>query len=139
MVISPPVAYFGERLVERALKVYATYGSRFDPMAQVRTLLPPRLEVVGFVGRPDDISISLWRPFGSRRVENILVKDSPAQIRGRHVEYAVVNPAILDENRMSLPAWLHQTGAELMATIFVQARASEGPQPWYVVRFRPQY
>ena len=56
------------RQIERALKVYSVYGSRSDPLANVRALLPPGLKVVGFMGTVDDIDISLWRPLGSRLV-----------------------------------------------------------------------
>jgi hypothetical protein len=36
-------------------------------------MLPPGLKIVGFVGTADDIDISLWRPYFTRRVEHILL------------------------------------------------------------------
>ena len=54
-----------QRLLQRALTVYSVYGVRWDPLANVRELLPQGLKVVGFMGTADDIDISLWRPLGT--------------------------------------------------------------------------
>ena len=89
----------GQPLLVRALNVYSVYGVRSDPLAKVRALLPKGLTVVGFMGTCDDIDISLWRPFGSRRVKHILLSDSPEQIRQRHIQYAVVGEVNLLENQ----------------------------------------
>jgi len=82
-----------QRLLKRALAVYSVYDKRWDPLADVRALLPDGLRVVGFMGNPNDIDISLWRPFGLRQVEHILLSDSPEQIRRRRIQYAVVSEA----------------------------------------------
>ena len=71
----------GQRSIARALAVYSVYDMRSDPLANVRALLPEGLSVVGFMGTADDIDISLWRPFGQRRVEHVLLSDSPEQIQ----------------------------------------------------------
>jgi len=68
----------GSALIARALKVYSVYSTRADPLAAVRSLLPPDLAVVGFLARGDDPDISLWRPFGTTQVKHLLVSDSPA-------------------------------------------------------------
>ena len=92
---------------------------------------------VGFLAKPDDVSISLWRRFGSRRVENILITDSPDSIRQRHVEYLVTNENYLSENAITLTAWLHRVDADLIATIKARGRVNEGPKDWYLIRLRP--
>jgi hypothetical protein len=123
-----------QRLLQRALTVYSVYGVRSDPLANVRALLPQDLKLVGFMGTPDDIDISLWRPFGSRRVEHILLSDSPEQIRQRHIQYAVVGEVNLLEHNTALAEWQQRTGAELVATAIATTTVFQGPRHWYVVR-----
>jgi len=121
-------------LVSRALKVYKVYFERSDPLANVRASLPSDLSMVGFMADGDDLDISLWRPFGKKRVEHILLNDSPAQIRRRQIRYVVVGGANLADNQVSLIDWLQRTRAEVIATNTATLKVNEGPQPWYTVR-----
>jgi hypothetical protein len=125
----------GQPLLTRALNVYGVYDARSDPLASVRTLLPEGLSLVGFMGTSDDIDISLWRPFGERRVAHILLSDSLEQIRKRNIQYAVIGEVNLVENQTTLSAWQAKTGAQLEATALGTMTVSQGPRPWYIVRF----
>ena len=87
------------------------------------------------MGTPDDIDISLWRPFGTRRVEHILLSDSPEQIRQRQIQYAVVGEVNLSEHNTTLAEWQQRTGAELVATAIATTTVFQGPRHWYLVRF----
>jgi len=128
--------YPGHALISRALKVYSIYGTRADPLAGVCSLLPPELPVVGFLARGDDPDISLWRPYGTRRVEHVLVSDSPASIQQRGIEYIVAGEFNFELSGTTFTAWQQQTGAQLVATTNATVRVSEGPQQWYIVRLR---
>jgi len=123
-------------LLSRARNVYAVYADRSDPLACIRPLLPEGLHQVGFLGNPDDIDISLWRPFGTRRVLHVLLSDPPDKIRERGLEYVVVGGFNLGENGMNINTWLNWTHAQLVATTNATLRVAEGPQPWYVARLR---
>jgi hypothetical protein len=112
------------------------YAGRADPLAGVRTLLPPEIKTVGFIGTEDDTDLSLWQPFGERRVEQFFLTDPPAQIQQR-VQYVIVGGENLKEQNTTLAAWLQQSGAQLVATTNAVLKISEGWQPWYVVRFAP--
>ena len=125
-----------QRLISRALNVYTVYAQRSDPLAGVRMLLPSETKTVGFIGTEDDPDISLWRPFGGRQVEHFFLTDPPERIRER-VEYVVVGGFNLKRRGTTLDAWLQQSGAELVATTNGTVKVTEGPQPWYVVRFKP--
>ena len=126
----------GHKLLTRAYNVYAVYAIRSDPLAALRPLLPPDLKVTGFLGTPDDIDISLWRPYGTKRVEHILLEDSTATIRSKGIDWAVVSGLHLDQKKTTLADWLAQSGAELVTTTNIAVKVSDGPQPWHVVRFR---
>ena len=136
-ILTKAVARYPERhLLDRALKVYTVYSERSDSLACVRALLPPGIKVVGFMGTGDDVDISLWRPYGERRVEIFLLTDPPEQIRQR-VQYVVVGGLNLKQNNTTLDTWLQKSGAELVATTNATLKVADGLQPWYVVRFKP--
>jgi hypothetical protein len=126
----------GQRLLGRALNVYAVYAARSDPLANVRALLPPGLRVVGFLADGNDIDISLWRPFFERRVEHVLLAEAGAAIRQRHIRYLVVGGAFLASQQTTLADWQRRTGAELVASTTATLLVAQGPQAWYVVRLR---
>lgn len=123
--------------IARALKVYTVYSERNDALAGVRALLPLDLQTVGFIGDADDCDISLWRPFGTRRVEHFLLTDPPAQIR-QQVQYVVLGGFNLQMHGQTIDNWLQTFDAELVGTTNVTLKVAEGNQPWYVVRFRPE-
>ncbi len=125
----------GHPLLTRALKVYSVYAIRSDPLAPLRPLLPADYRVIGFLGTPDDIDISLWRPYGTRRVEHILLEDSPEFIRSKGFDFAVVSGLNLEQKNTTLAAWLAQSGAEWVATTNLTVKVTDGPQPWHIVRF----
>ena len=125
-----------QRLIARALNVYTVYAQRSDPLAGVRALLPPGIKTVGFIGTEDDTDISLWRPYGSRSVNHFLLADPPEKIRAL-TEYVVVGGFNLARHDTTFEAWRQQSGAELVASTNATVKVSEGPQPWYVVRFKP--
>jgi hypothetical protein len=127
----------GKPSVARALQVYTVYSQRNDALAGVRELLPPDLEAVGFVGDGDDCDISLWRPFGRRRVEHFLITDPPEFVRS-NVQYVAVGGAILSENQMTIDDWLARNGADLVGTTNIMVKASGSPRPWYVARMKGQ-
>jgi hypothetical protein len=124
------------QLFSRAQKVYSVYSSRSDPLAGVRDLLPKNISVVGFLGGPDDADISLWQPFGTRRVEHFFLTDTPEQIRRLGIQYAAVNGAALQDGGTTIEDWFRQSGAELIGETNVTLKVSAGMQPWYVVRFK---
>ncbi len=121
-------------LLERALTVYRAYAVRLDCLAAVRAQLPPGLRVVGFIGTGDDLDISLWRPYGSRRVRHYFLDDPVERLQREGVAWVVVGGLHLALERRTLEGWLAQTGGEHMGTLTLTVKASEGPQPWHVVR-----
>jgi hypothetical protein len=124
------------RLLQRALDTYAVYAIRADPLPDLRAKLPPGLKVVGFLGTHDDLDISFWRPFGSRRVEQISHVATAEQIRARKLEYAIVSGMHLELAKLPLADWLTQMRAEVVAETSVAVTVSVGPRPWYLVRFK---
>ena len=126
-----------QQATARALQVYTVYSQRPDALAAVRELLPPGVKVIGFIGTEDDCDISLWRPFGSRRVEHFLLSDSPEFMRQR-VQYVIVGGFNLESHGQTIEGWQQRNGAELVGTTNALLKITEGVQPWYLVRFKPE-
>ncbi len=104
-------------ILKRMKEVYLVFADRPDSMAKVRDLMPENYSLVGFAGAIDDTEISLWRPFGHRRVEDILPGDSPEQIRARKIQYAVVGEVFLSLQHQTIETWLMQHQAVLLAPL----------------------
>jgi hypothetical protein len=129
-------AHPNQRQLLRAQTVYQVYANRPDPLAGMRQWFPPGLKVIGFMGTGDDLDISLWKPYGSRRVQPFLFEDSPEKIRELGIEYAVVSGLNLDVKKSNIEEWLQRSGAELLETTNATLTVSQGPEPWYFVRFK---
>jgi hypothetical protein len=121
------------RLLERAQATYEVYRNRSDPVPGIRRFLPLSEPVVGFLGDPDDMDISLWKPYGQRRVKHVLLDDPGDKIRSRGIRYVVVSGGYLMSQRVSLEDWLNHVGAELVGTEQATTKVSDGEQPWHAV------
>lgn len=124
------------RLLHRAWQTYAVYSVRADPHPDLRAKLPPDLKVIGFLGTHDDLDISFWRPFGSRRVEQISHVATVEQIRARKLQYAIVSGLHFELAKKSFDDWLKEMRAEVVAETTVTVAVSVGPKQWYLVRFK---
>ncbi len=123
--------------LQRAQKVYQIYRLRSDPLAAIREHFPLDLKVVGFMGTDDDLDISFWKPYGSRRVEPFLFEDSPEHIRQFGFEYAVVSGLNLGGKHATIDEWLQKNSAELLFTTNATLTVQQGSEPWYLVRLKP--
>jgi hypothetical protein len=130
----------GDPLLTRALDTYAVYAIRWDPLAELRALLPPDLKVVGFLGTPDDLDISFWRPYGTRQVAQISLQETAEQIRARKLQYAIVSGAHFEYEGaavgITFKDWLSRVRAEVETNTTATVTVSAGPKPWYLVKFK---
>jgi len=122
--------------LQRAQKVYQVYRQRSDPLAAVRDQFPKDLKVIGFMGTDDDLDISFYKPYGSRRVEPFFFADSPEYIRQLGIEYAVVSGLELNVKHATIDEWLQKAGAELIFTTNATLTVQQGSEPWYLVRLK---
>jgi hypothetical protein len=124
------------RLLKRALTTYSVYAKRNDALADLRSSLPSNVKVVGFIGMPDDLDISFWRPFGERRVEQVSRVASAEEIRARNIQYGIVSKLLFEVQGESVDDWLARTQAEVLTNATFTVTVSAGPRQWYVVKFK---
>ena len=124
------------RLLARLREVYFVYRGRNDGFAPVRALLPPDLKVLGMVTF-DDPETSLWRPFGSRRIEHVCSGDTAVELKQRGIEYILVREEVLGLWFKCQPNdWLKRMNAQVIQTIPLNLRASRGAMDWYLIKLQ---
>ena len=85
----------------------------------------------------DDPETSLWRPFGSRRIEHVCPQDTPADLKQRGIEYILVsNNAFNIYFNGSFDEWCRRMNAQVVRTIPLTLRASAGPRDWHLVKLQ---
>jgi len=115
----------------RVAEVYRTYRQRSDSLGRLRKYLPPETKVVGFIGE-NDSEVALWRPFGSRRVEDL----------SKSSDWIPPYVVTSDESMTTIfgtpvSEWVQSNHARIIATENFMTMTSRGPQNWYVISVPP--
>jgi hypothetical protein len=148
LVVSParplfPVGMFLKKIhpvagqhpsLARIETVYSIYRDRNDAFAPVRAALPPDWKVLGLVVY-DDPETSLWRPFGSRRIEHVCPQDSAADLKRRGIEYILVKTDGFEYWFGCSPEdWVKRINAQVVQKIPLRLRAASPATDWYLVK-----
>jgi hypothetical protein len=120
-------------LITRAKTVYAVYSERADAFAPVRAVVPADVHVLGLIAT-DYPETSLWRPFGTRRIEHITANDDLDNLRQRGIEYILLNPRDFVVIKQPLNDWLARIHAKVVQTIPMTIRAGYGSEDWLLVK-----
>jgi hypothetical protein len=123
------------KMLKRALATYTVYSIRNDPLAELRQFIPKDLKSVGFVGMPDDLDISFWKPYGTRRVDHINLGETPEQIRERKITLAIVDHLQFDYAPFTFEDWMKTVRAKSVTNITTTIAVNAGPQKWSVIEF----
>lgn len=142
LVIAPPRPLFPvitimdkfHNVPQRIRTVYSVYHDRNDSFAPARAALPPEAKIIGLFTY-DDPETSLWRPFGSRRILHVCPQDTRADLKQRGIEYVLLNadkfPAWFG---LTPEEWAKNMNAEVVRTIPLNLRASDGPRNWVLLK-----
>lgn len=85
----------------------------------------------------DDPETSLWRPFGSRRIEHVCSGDTAVELKQRGIEYILVREEVLGLWFKCQPNdWLKRMNAQVIQTIPLNLRASRGAMDWYLIKLQ---
>jgi len=119
-------------LIAHARMVYKVYRHRNDLFASLRRSIPESAKVIGVIEGGDDVEASLWRPFGARRVVQVLGSD---RLQPGKLQWLVVKNMIYGQKSKGFDEWLHRTGGILVASQMITEKAGTGPEEWSVVHF----
>lgn len=122
-------------LVTRARDVYSAYADRSDVLHALRESLPDTVSVVGFVQSGDDPDVSLWRPFGKRRVIHVALADlaDGEALRRQGIGAVVARGSILRKRCGSVTQWMEIVNGRLLSQIRLTIKLQEGPDDWVAV------
>jgi hypothetical protein len=100
----------------RALnRLWQSYGARlsvFEQRHHFQKYLTPDEKVIGFATTCGGAEPGLWLPFGSRRVERILPRDTAEDLHARGIHYVVIDDDYFLGNE-KIEGWLTRYGAVL--------------------------
>jgi hypothetical protein len=121
-------------VLARVETVYSVYRERNDAFAPARDLLLPGLKVLGLVTY-DDPETSLWRPFGSRRIEYVRPQDTAADLKQHGVEYILLGTDAFGKHFPDAPdGWLEKMDAQTVQKIPLRLRAGTPASDWWLVK-----
>jgi hypothetical protein len=121
----------GSTLATRAKVVYETYARRADPYPELVAGIPVTAKEVSFLGAPDDAEISLWRPYGTKRVYRLRWDERPS------TPWVLVRADVVQTEAGGGQAWLRRWDAQVVNRQLVRVKASGGLEEWWLVKINP--
>jgi hypothetical protein len=121
--------------LQRSKLVYNVFATRHDHLAPVKKYIPAGVRTVGFVPTGNDLEGSLWRPFGARRVVEVLqpTRSDPA-IRQLSGSVVISSPRGLYEHfQMTAEEFAHAIGGRVIGEEMLTIKAIVGPEPFCVI------
>jgi hypothetical protein len=121
-------------ILARYNAVYTVYAVRADALKEMTALIPPGERAVGFLQGGNDAGISLWRPFGSRKVIEVTPENSREEVKAQGIRFVVVSQkALADRYHMTLASLLAKWSGSLVETKSINLMSSQGSQTWYML------
>lgn len=135
--MSAPMERVAAGVIARAEVLYEVYAHRSDFLHELCRSLPAEVQVVGFMATADDTEVSLWRPFGQRRVETVRSGDSVEDLRARGIAWVAVRTDAMWPKPGMQAEWLAAHDAEVKAALSVRSKAHRPkPEEWVLVRVK---
>jgi hypothetical protein len=122
---------------ERFDQVYTVYAARYDGFQSLRLLIPDNERAVGFVHAGDDPAVSLWLPFGSRRVVDLTPDQSRDDLNAFGIREIVVNETWLENvEHIPLDQLLAKWSADVVMKTSLVIKIHRGGETWCLIRCR---
>lgn len=115
--------------------MYQTYNLRSDVLAPIRESLPEDVQNVGFVSNGDQPEVSLWWPFGKRRVYD-LPKLHNLQAAPRFI--VAPEARIRYQGHESLGDWAKQQNLREVGREALTTKVKNGAEVWAILEKQPQ-
>ncbi|HEY3862489.1 MAG TPA: hypothetical protein VGO59_11415 [Verrucomicrobiae bacterium] len=123
--------------IARAETTYSVYSERSEMLAPLCKYIPSEARTVGLYDLDNASEVSLWHPFGSRKVVRVT---GPAGRWKPSLEWLVVdNASVKWPSGDSFNQWLSKNGGTIVGQESITAKVGGGPQQWSVVHFNPRF
>ena len=128
-------SHVSPEIISRYNNVYGVYAARADIFRELIAPVPPTERALGLIQMGDDTQAPLWRPFGSRKVLEIMPDDSPEQLKARGIHFVVVcQDALTLHYHTTIALLCAKWSASLLAQKDIVMKAHKGPETWYVLQ-----
>jgi len=127
-----------EKIRQRAYAVYRNYGQRAEAYQPARALLPPGTTRLGFLNGTDDPVASLWKPYGTLRVEEVTSSEGLADLQRRKLTLILAGERGIRERRgQTLEEWQGSLGAIQIGKVTLQPAVQRGNEIWVLLAIPP--
>jgi len=126
--------YPNNLLIQRTEKVYSVYAHRADNLAILNKYIPANTRVIGFTATIDDTEISLWRPFGTRRVEDVT---NPQQLKttdGSPRILVISNYGLDEVFGKTEEEFVRDYHARILGSEKIMVKVTMGEEDWFVMQ-----
>jgi hypothetical protein len=100
--------------------------------------LPTDETVVGYAAAHDAGEPGLWLPDGQRRVERLLMDDTPERLHSLGIHYVVVESLFLWAANETPEQWMNKYNADLVSQLTYGLKAGGEPGQLYIFHLRSQ-
>ena len=123
-----------EKIRQRAYAVYQNYGQRAEVYRPARALLPAGTTRLGFFNGTDDPVASLWKPYGTLRVEEVTSSEGLADLQKRKLTLILAGERGIRERRgQTLEEWRSSLGASQTRKVTLQPAVQRGNEIWVLL------
>ncbi len=125
----------GNKAIQRAQAVYSTYRQRHDYVASLKAQLPPNTHVLGFIPNINDLEGTLWKPYGSRKVIEVLTSSpkDPALAALRGSAIVTSRRALEERFNLTPEAYAASINGTLSARAMLTQKVALGPEEWVLI------
>ncbi|MEP6668558.1 MAG: hypothetical protein ABJF10_05360 [Chthoniobacter sp.] len=124
----------GNAAIQRAQTVYSVYARRDDFLAPLKAQLPAEAQLVGFIPNLNDLEGTLWKPYGSRKIVEVLTA-SPADpalafLRGSAI---ITSRRALDRFHLTPEAYAVTIHGKITASAMITQKVALGLEEWVII------
>lgn len=123
------------KAIRRALTVYSVYGQRHDYLAPLKAQLPADTHVLGVIPTENDIEGTLWKPYGSRKVVEVLTASpaDPALASLRGSTIITSKRALRERFNLTPEAYASSIGGTISARAMLTQKVGLGLEEWVLI------
>jgi len=125
----------GNAAIQRAQTVYSVYGKRNDFLAPLKAQLPAEARIVGFIPNINDLEGTLWKPYGSRKIVEVLTASptDPVLATLRGSAMITSRRALTERFQLTPEEYAAAIHGRITASAMIAQKAGLGLEQWVLI------
>jgi hypothetical protein len=122
-------------MLQRARLVYSVYAKRDDFLAPLKTQVPQGARTLGVITTANDIEGALWKPYGSRKVIEVLTPSptDPALALLHGSAIITSERALAERFNLTPEAYATAIHGKIIASAMIAQKVSLGLEKWVLI------